>query len=355
MSVEIMDPARVVLRRREAYKAISVALRIQGIALFLAGILLIASEPAGSVGQAVTGFGLFFWGISYAIRRNAENEPSRLEFDNKAGALRIFQKVKKTEIQGAELAYGKIAQFLTVPIYDEGSKTYATTLAFKNGARWVIRSSRREDTARQLTMQLTTAVDLRRDAPVSSPVLPTAVKVERSAVTVFSWPFDFLSLPMLPPYLAVAGFLWAMLAIVAANDVIGTMAVGAFTALVAGVFIYFGLRWVGARGFLEIGPDQIRYFEKRGFSRKMRHSIKTADLSHVICGSPVGSGIAILLVNHDEWVQLQKIGNGEVDLSEILDALSLVRRVFKIYTPTLNFSEQVRFAAAIEEAVAAKK
>lgn len=357
LALESSNPSKTVMRARRTYGFFFVLLKILGYATLAVGLLLILGDPSGVAWQITLGFGLFFWGISHAIRNMTEYLPSRLEFDNHAAALLVFQNVQTGETPGAQIPYTRLRQFLTVQRYDDGIQYFCTALEFKNGSLWVLSSPGNEKRAERLTYELESAVTFPQHGGDTPPDLPRGIRTHNSGDTAtFTWKFNFFSQKNLPSYAAVGGFLWAMLASVSTNDTWGKIAVLIFASIIFGAFLYFAIRWTGAHGQLEIDKKEVRYFEKRGLKKRLRHSIPLQELDRVLCGAGASGGdMAIYLVRPAEYSELRRIDAGEVGIGGVADALSLMRRVFKIYTPTLNLSERYQLASAIESAISAAK
>jgi hypothetical protein len=357
LALESSNPSKTILRAKRTYGFFFVLLKILGYATLAVGVLLILGDPEGTSWQITLGFGMFFWGIAHAIRNMARYQPSRLEFDNHSATLTVFQNGEHRESVGVQIPYARLRRFSTTHRYDDGIQYFCTALEFKNGSLWVLSSPGDEKKATGLTHVLESAVPFGQGVSNGIPELPASVQVEKSAgTTSYTWNFDLLSRKNLPTYLAVIGFLWAMLAAVSTNDTFGRIAVLVFASVISGAFLYFAVRWVGARGCLEIDSSEVRYFERRGFTKRLRHSISRADLDRVLCGAGAAGGDkAIYFVKAGEFQELKKIEAGEVGISGVLDALQLMRHVFKIYTPTLNLSERYRFAANIEATMGAVK
>lgn len=354
-TVESVTPAKTVLRATRSYGFFFVLLKILGYAALALGLLLILGEPGGAAWQVTMGLGLFFWGASHAIRGLQQYLPGRLEFDNDLAMLRVFQHSATGEKPGVEIPYARLNRFLTTHQYDDGIQYFRTALEFANGSLWMLNSRGNEKSADALTDELTRAIALSNrgeDTPVQ---LPRGVRSANNSTT-FLWQFDFFSRRNIPSFAAVFGFIWAMLAAVAAGDSGGKIAVFIFAAVIFGAVAYFGIRWIGAEGCLEIDGNEVRYFEKRGFKKRLRHSIPLGELDRVLCGAGASGGdTAIYLVRPAEFKELRKIDAGDVGIGGVADAFGLMRRVFKIYTPTLNLSERYKFAAVIEAAVGAAK
>lgn len=351
------SPEEIVLEANAAYRVIGIIFSVLAVIALPIGILAIVAAPRDSMGHAITGFGLFFWGAARAAKRARIVQPAELVFDNRAGVLSFRQRVGRKIPEQARVSYSEIAGFITVPRRDDRMIRHCTALEWRDGSLLILHSHAAEKNARDETLRLQTGVRLGKVVAASALELPVAVREQSAAgVTTFTYQFGFLSRQNLTALLAVAGFIYAMLAIVWGSDVVGMLVVTIFAAVVGGIVGYFALRWVGAEGSIEIGNDEIRYFEKRGFRKRQKHSLPLRELDRVLC-TAIGPGgdSAIYLLRKNEYAELRKIDLGEIDLGSIATALSFMLNVFKVYTPTLNFSERLCLAWSIRRAITDKQ
>lgn len=346
-SIHITESENVVLKISSFIKVIAIMCRITGYFLISLALFLFLGQTLMPA-QIVLGSGIFLWGISHAIYHKTETEPAQLDFDNHEQVLRIFHLQRRKSYLALQLPFSEIKAFCTTQIYRRNQKSFSTVLHFRNGSRWILFTSHAENKTGYFTEQLINGVKLPASGNRITITKPTKLIQDERKPFCYSWSFGFFSRNKIPGYLAVAGFLWAMLVAVMSSDLIGLTAVSIFTSIIMFIFMHFGWRWVGAKGQLEMENGCILYYEKRGTKLRLRHKIPVNEVNHVISDNTIGGGMAIFILRKKEWETLSRIANGEVSVSEVLSTLQLIRDVFKFYTPNLNLSEQLQFAILIE-------
>lgn len=351
-AVVVAAPDRLVLGAKRTNRIIGLLLAVPGYLLLASGLILLVASPAEAVWQVLAGFGLFFWGASNAVLRSYQLFPRQLVFDNATGTLRLVQGKHSTAAEpGTRIGFQEIAGFAIERRRDEGTETWCANLSLRDGSQWTLFTSRRMADARAFADQLTAGVNLAKKAEIAPPHLPATVQsTEQPGSIAFSWRFAFFGRRNMPSFLLITGFLWALIAIGSETDTIGMFAVLCFSAVIVAALAYFAWRWVGAKGTIEIDAREVRYAETRGKSRRLVHEIALADLEKIV-GADTTGDFAIYFLTAEEHAYLQKIRTGSIGLAEVADALGFMRRVFKVYTPTLNFAERLAFAGSVRHAV----
>ncbi|MBV6494562.1 MAG: hypothetical protein LDLANPLL_02595 [Turneriella sp.] len=316
-------------------------------------LLLFFDDFGNSVGHILFGSALFFWGFSWMAKRARNIHPARLEFDNTHGLVRFFQKRHHAYSEDVVFPYSRFNGFSVIEQHHNRHTFYSVVLTESDGYVLPLHSHTLKKSAFEEMEKLRNSVDFSKASGVPNNNLPQGLtKEHEGGKTTFRWQFGFFSYQNFSAFLGIIGFFYMLLAIAKTSGVSGVVIVWLFAVGIGGIFFYFVYRWAGASAELQIGDEQIRYFEVRGFSKKERHSIKLNEFK--ACAAYAinrDSELIVFVLKEDENKMLQNIVRGEVSLAEIVSALQFIRKVFKVYTPLLALPQRIFFADEIEKEV----
>ncbi|HRP68458.1 MAG TPA: hypothetical protein PLY93_02915 [Turneriella sp.] len=351
--IRSITPESLILQQTKGFVLVRVIFKIFALILLGAGALFVLGEPQNTVAYMLLGFGIFLWGASDTAKNFSRQLPAKLIFDNQAGLLRFIQRVRKKNIETVAVSYAEIADFKTITRRQDRVVRYFTALEWQDDSLLLLCSHNTQKKANEEVLKFRASIALHKK---SEPVVFTPpVRVQEKSLadkTVFTWRFDFFNPKNRTTYLAVVSFSGVLVALGFQLDILGKILAFAASGVILGIPFCFALRWVGAEGVFEIDKHEIRYWEKRGPKTELKHSILLRELERVWCVALGRSNdMAVYLLKKEEYELYLKIIEGEIAMGDIISALQILYRSFKIYTPQLNFSERFRFAWCIRKIV----
>jgi len=351
--IDDTNPQQIILTPNSTHGVLGAVFLTIGIFCLLIGLLLFAGNPPHTSSQVFSGFGLFFWGASRLIKRNTELQPARAIFDNANQRLSISHKIGGKLTEGATIAYSELHDFhKTKRQVGESNISSCLALRFKDGNSWIVRYyGSNEDELRSDRDKLNGLIRFDRTGETATAfTLPQKIRVnENQGVKTYVWSFDFLSLRNIGGLLAIFGFFWAAFALVFSMDFIGGWIMTVLLGLFAGLILFLLYRWVGASAVLEIDSSELRYFEKRGLRKKLKHKLGRNELARIVF-NPDFSGLqqAMFFLKQEDIKMMKNMDEGEIELGDLFSIIAFLKNSFKVYVPTLNFSERLLLARHVQ-------